>query len=96
MQASPGTTQLFCKRLRRIANVWWSPLIYRLAPETHFPGSLEDNYTALRWIYHNADELGVDRKRIAYRWRKRWRWAFRATRDCGAATAEKFPSSFSF
>jgi acetyl esterase/lipase len=38
---------------------------YRLAPETHFPGSLEDNYTALSWLYKNADELGVDRKRIA-------------------------------
>jgi acetyl esterase/lipase len=38
---------------------------YRLAPETHFPGSLEDNYTALRWLYKNSDELGVDRKRIA-------------------------------
>ena len=38
---------------------------YRLAPETHFAGSLEDNYTALRWLYKNSDELGVDRKRIA-------------------------------
>lgn len=38
---------------------------YRLAPETHFPGSLEDNYTALRWLYTNADALGVDRQRIA-------------------------------
>jgi acetyl esterase/lipase len=38
---------------------------YRLAPETHFPGSLEDNYVALRWLYANADALGVDRKRIA-------------------------------
>jgi acetyl esterase/lipase len=38
---------------------------YRLAPETHFPGALEDNYAALRWLYKNADELGVDRKRIA-------------------------------
>jgi acetyl esterase/lipase len=38
---------------------------YRLAPETHFAGSLEDNYAALRWLYKNADELGVDRKRIA-------------------------------
>jgi acetyl esterase/lipase len=38
---------------------------YRLAPETRFPGSLEDNYTALRWLYANADALGVDRKRIA-------------------------------
>ena len=37
---------------------------YRLAPETHFPGSLEDNYAALRWLYKNSDELGVDRKRI--------------------------------
>jgi acetyl esterase/lipase len=38
---------------------------YRLAPETHFPGSLEDNYTALKWVHANADKLGVDRTRIA-------------------------------
>lgn len=37
---------------------------YRLAPETRFPGSLEDNYAALRWLHANADELGVDRERI--------------------------------
>ncbi len=38
---------------------------YRLAPETHFPGSLEDNYAALHWLFSNAKELGVDTKRIA-------------------------------
>ena len=38
---------------------------YRLAPETAFPGSLEDNYTALKWLYDNAEELGVDPTRIA-------------------------------
>jgi len=38
---------------------------YRLAPETPFPGSLEDNYAALKWLYHHAHELGVDRTRIA-------------------------------
>lgn len=38
---------------------------YRLAPETRFPGALDDNYAALQWLYDHADELGVDRRRIA-------------------------------
>jgi acetyl esterase/lipase len=37
---------------------------YRLAPETRFAGSLEDNYAALRWLHANAAELGVDPTRI--------------------------------
>ncbi|MBO9694721.1 MAG: alpha/beta hydrolase [Sphingopyxis sp.] len=38
---------------------------YRLAPETSFPGALDDNYAALRWVFDHAAELGVDRDRIA-------------------------------
>jgi acetyl esterase/lipase len=38
---------------------------YRLAPETRFPGSLEDNYAALKWLYSSAGSLGVDASRIA-------------------------------
>ena len=38
---------------------------YRLAPETRFPGSLEDNYAALKWLHASANALGVDRSRIA-------------------------------
>jgi acetyl esterase/lipase len=38
---------------------------YRLAPKTKFPGSLNDNYAALLWVYRHADELGIDPKRIA-------------------------------
>lgn len=38
---------------------------YRLAPETRFPGALEDNYAALRWLHGNAETLGIDRGRIA-------------------------------
>lgn len=38
---------------------------YRLAPETRYRGSVEDNYAALKWLYDNSDALGVDRSRIA-------------------------------
>lgn len=37
---------------------------YRLAPATRFPGSLEDNYAALKWMHGNAGMLGVDPRRI--------------------------------
>ena len=38
---------------------------YRLAPETTYEGSREDPYAALKWLYTHADEVGVDRDRIA-------------------------------
>ena len=37
---------------------------YRLAPETSYPGPLEDCYAGLSWTYDHADELGVDGARI--------------------------------
>lgn len=37
---------------------------YRLAPETRFPGAIEDCYAALRWVYANAEDLDIDASRI--------------------------------
>jgi acetyl esterase/lipase len=37
---------------------------YRLAPETRFPGAIEDCYAALGWLFAHVDELGVDLQRI--------------------------------
>ena len=38
---------------------------YRLAPETPFPGPMEDNLAALEWLHASVDALGVDASRIA-------------------------------
>ena len=37
---------------------------YRLAWQDPYPAALEDCYAALKWMYENADELGIDRDRI--------------------------------
>jgi len=38
---------------------------YRLAPETRWPGALEDCYAALCWMADNAADLGIDASKIA-------------------------------
>jgi acetyl esterase/lipase len=37
---------------------------YRLAPESTYVGSIEDNYAGLAWMHRHADELGIDAARI--------------------------------
>lgn len=37
---------------------------YRLAPETVFPGAIEDCYAGLAWTFGHAAELGIDPARI--------------------------------
>lgn len=53
--------QAMCKALDCVAVT----VEYRLAPETTYKGSIEDNYAGLKWLYDNAAQLGVDPRRIA-------------------------------
>jgi acetyl esterase len=40
-------------------------LDYRLAPETKWPGAVEDSYAALQWTAAHIDEFGGDAARLA-------------------------------
>ncbi len=54
-----------CRRLCRGAGVTVIAVHYRRAPETTYPGAVEDCYAATRWVAEHAAELGVDASRIA-------------------------------
>lgn len=63
-----GTTRSSLRLLQEIALALDCVIVsveYRLAPETSYQGSVEDNYTGLKWLYQNAAEIGGDPKRIA-------------------------------
>jgi acetyl esterase/lipase len=38
---------------------------YRLAPETPYPGPLEDCYASLRWLVDQSGQLNIDAERVA-------------------------------
>jgi acetyl esterase len=53
---------------RRVANELGAVVVsvdYRLAPEHKFPAAIDDGYTALAWLAAHADELRIDKGRIA-------------------------------
>lgn len=60
-QASVASLQDLCRDLDCVA----ISVEYRLAPETTYAGSIEDNYAGLKWLHVNAAQLGADPARIA-------------------------------
>ncbi|MFI9562937.1 alpha/beta hydrolase [Streptomyces rishiriensis] len=63
-----GHIDLFDGPVSRYVSASGVPMLsveYRRAPEHPFPTPIEDAYAALRWLHEHADELGVDRGRIA-------------------------------
>lgn len=55
----------FCVDVVRSLGIAVANVDYRLAPETPFPGPLDDCYAALLALHENASEWGVDPTRIA-------------------------------
>jgi acetyl esterase len=54
-----------CVALCRELGVVVVSVDYRLAPETPYPGPLEDCYTALQWVSGNSAQLHIDPARLA-------------------------------
>jgi acetyl esterase/lipase len=60
-ESSVRTLQDLCKTLDCVAVT----VDYRLAPETTYAGSVEDNYAGLKWLHANAAAIGADPGKIA-------------------------------
>jgi acetyl esterase/lipase len=65
IMGSPDIAELGNKNLASELGCVVVAVSYRLAPETTFPGNVEDCYAALKWLHAHALELGVAANRIA-------------------------------
>src|SRR5207237_1196575 len=61
LEGADGTCRALANRSRSVV----ISIGYRLAPETKFPGPVEDAYAAVRWTADNAADLRIDPTRIA-------------------------------
>ena len=65
MLGSVDTYDTVCRRLANKANCAVLSVEYRLAPETTFPGAVNDAYAAALWAAKNATQLRIDPGAIA-------------------------------
>ena len=65
VMGSPEMSDEFARQLCSGSECTVVSVDYRLAPETPFPGGLEDCYAATAWTAENAEALGVDATRLA-------------------------------
>ncbi len=59
------THDVFCRALCHDTGATVFSLDYRLAPEHPFPAAVEDTVAALKWLSHEAANIGIDPTRIA-------------------------------
>lgn len=58
------TIDRFCRAITNSGRCVVVSVDYRLAPETKFPGALDDVYAVLSWLGRSAAELTIDPQRI--------------------------------
>lgn len=62
-----GSPEMNDARNRALAEVLPAAILsvdYRLAPETRFPGQVEDCFDVLQWLHGNSRQLGINPSRI--------------------------------
>lgn len=59
------TGEFKCRKLAHDVGCVVVSVDYRRAPETSFPGAIDDCFAATLWAASSADELGIDPSRIA-------------------------------
>jgi len=57
--------EALCRQLASTAGYVVVSVETRLAPDHKFPAAIDDAYLATCWIHENADELGIDHRRLA-------------------------------
>lgn len=62
---APNVEDGICQRFVMDAGCVVIQADYRLAPEHTFPAAIEDSYAGLKWVSDNADELKIDKSKIA-------------------------------
>jgi acetyl esterase len=63
-----GSVETHDNQARAICRATRSVLVsldYRLAPETQWPGPVQDSYAAMKWVAEHVGELGGDANRLA-------------------------------
>ncbi|MBX3442939.1 MAG: alpha/beta hydrolase [Planctomyces sp.] len=54
-----------CRRLAKLSDAVVMAVDYRLAPEFRYPAAVVDSEAAVRWVFSEAESLGLDARRIA-------------------------------